>query len=78
MGNGIVKDGRFCMLVNEYDLSTRYYKIFRAEEKIRSWAQIFPNSYHVALFDASRHIYNKGKMTNQIPLYDLRKITELR
>ena len=38
VGNGIVKDGRFCMLINEYDLSTRYYKMFRAEEKIRSWA----------------------------------------
>ena len=37
-GNGIVKDGRFCMLFNEYDLNTRYYKMFRAEEKIRSWA----------------------------------------
>ena len=37
-GNGIIKDGRFCMLFNEYDLNTRYYKMFRAEEKIRSWA----------------------------------------
>ena len=50
VGHGVMKDGMHSMLYNEFDLKTRYYKMFRAEEKIRSWAEIYPNSYTVGIF----------------------------
>ena len=77
-GHGIMKDGRHAMLYNEFDLKTRYYKMFRAEEKIRTWAELYPNSYTIGIFATSRILYNEHSMTNCIPLFDMRNYSELR
>lgn len=40
-GHGLQKDGMQAMLYNEYDKSTGFYKLFRAEQKLRSYAEIY-------------------------------------
>ena len=48
--------------MNEYDESTRFYKLFKAEAKLRAWASIFPNAYLITIFACCRQIYQKDEM----------------
>ena len=77
-GHGIVKDCKHHMLYNEFDLKTRYYKMFRAEEKLKSWAELYPNSYTVGIFASSRMLYDESITKRCIPLFDSRNYSELR
>ena len=73
-----MKDGMHSMLYNEFDLKTRYYKMLRAEQKIRSWAELYPNSYTIGIFESSRLLYDENAMKSCIPLFDSRNYSELR
>ena len=53
-GHGLQKDGQQVMLYNEYDPKTRFYKLFRAELKLRIFAEIYQNSYIVGIFACCR------------------------
>ena len=39
---------------NEFDEKTGFYKMFRAEKKIRTWAEIFPNAYLMGIYACCR------------------------
>ena len=53
-GHGMIKDGSQVLLYNEFDKKTGYYKMLRAEKKIRHWAEIFPNSYLIGIYACCR------------------------
>ena len=40
-GHGLQKEGAQVMLYNEYDPAKHFYKLFRAEAKLRSFAEIY-------------------------------------
>ena len=53
-GHGLQRDGLQVMLYNEFDPKTRFHKQLRAELKLRTWAEIYPNSYIVCMFASCR------------------------
>ena len=53
-GHGMIKDGSQVLLYNEFDEKTGFYKMFRAEKKIRQWAEIFPNAYLMGIYACCR------------------------
>ena len=53
-GHGILKDGMQVLLYNEYDHETGFYKMLKAEAKMRIWAEIFPNLYILGIFASCR------------------------
>ena len=53
-GHGILKDGMQALLYNEYDPSTRFYKVLNAEAKLRLWSEIYPNAYIIGIFACCR------------------------
>ena len=63
-GHGVLIDGMQNVLYNEYDKVKKYYKVFAAEKKLRSWAEVFPNSYIVSIFACCRQTYNPKKMSD--------------
>ena len=69
-GHGLLKDGQQVLVMNEYDESTRFYKLFKAENKLRTWALIFPNAYLISIFACCRQIYEKEKMEGKGILID--------
>ena len=46
-------------MVNEFDVSSRYYHLYGAEAEMRHWAARFSNSYLVCIFACCREIFNK-------------------
>ena len=40
-GHGILKNGMQCLVLNEYDEETQFYKLLAAEEKIRLYGANF-------------------------------------
>ena len=65
-GHGILKDGMQVMLYNEYDQATGFYKLLKAEQKIRIWAEIFPNFYGIGIFACCRQLWDPELMTGFI------------
>ena len=53
-GHGILRDGEQTLLYNEFNQRTGWYKEFRAEAKLRTWAEIFPNLYIIGIFACCR------------------------
>ena len=37
-GHGILKEGQQEVVINEYNRQKGFYKLFKAESKLRSWA----------------------------------------
>ena len=44
-GHGMISGGRQILLLNEYNKSTGFYKLFGIEGEIRDIAHAYPNSY---------------------------------
>ena len=44
-GHGVMKDGEQCLLINEYDVNTKFYKMVAIEAAIKNLASKFPNAY---------------------------------
>ena len=61
-GHGIIKDGMQCLVLNEYDPQTKFYKLLRVEEKIRLYGAAFQNSYNIAIFACCRDVWDHNKM----------------
>ena len=52
--HGILRDGTQCIVLNEYDKKTQYYKMYLVEKKLRFWAEIYPNLYIISIFACCR------------------------
>ena len=61
--HGIQESGSQGVVVNEFDKRTEFYKIWKAEAMIRTFAKMFPNSYHLSFFVCCREIYNPFRHT---------------
>ena len=53
-GHGTLMSESQCLLINEFDAQSNFYKRFAGEQKIRKLATQFPNSYHLGIFACSR------------------------
>ena len=73
-GHGYSYDCNQCLLINEHERETKYFKFFKAEEFIRDLACNYQNSYHVVLFNFYRQEeesstdYISGDPTSPHPL----------
>ena len=61
-GHGIMKDGMQCLVLNEFDTQTNFYKLLPVEDKIRLYGTVFPNSYNIAIFACCREVWDHNKM----------------
>ena len=61
-GHGILKDGMQALLYNEYDQAAGFYKIMKAESKLRVWAEIYPNLYVIGVFACCRQLWDPETM----------------
>ena len=75
-GHGLLTDGMQNLIFNDYDPKTNFYKMYRAEAKIRSFAETYPNSYVIGIFACSRSTFDHTWMKNQcISLEQFKNIT---
>ena len=49
-GHGVKRNGMQEMAYNEFDKKTCFYRMFKAEAKLRMYAEIYPNSYIIGIF----------------------------
>ena len=64
-GHGLVMDGQQVLLYNEFDPKEKFYKIMRAEQKLRAYAETYQNSYIVSIFACCRQNYDPSWMRGQ-------------
>ena len=69
-GHGLQKDGMQEMLYNEFDTRNCFYKLFRAEVKLRSFAEIFQNAYVIGIFACCRQTFDHTWMIGQCISYN--------
>ena len=60
-GHGMIVNGSQAVLLNQFDKSPTFYKIWAVEADIRDIAIRYSNSYQVALFACCREIMNREK-----------------
>ena len=53
-GQGVVKESMTEMVLNEFDESTQFYRLFRAESLIREMSEQYPHAYMVTVFACDR------------------------
>ena len=70
--HGFLKDGTQNILLNNYDPKTKFYQMYKAEEKIRSWAQSFPNAYIIGIFACCRQLWNPDAFKPMLSKEDTR------
>ena len=59
-GHGVECASEINMIVNEYDdrADKQFYKMSKAEYKVKYQARLHPNSFHLAFFACCRELYN--------------------
>ena len=50
--------GKQVVLLNEFEPNRGFYKWWGVEEDVRTLAELFPNSYQIAIFACCRQIYD--------------------
>ena len=74
-GRGLVKDSVTELVLNEYDRSSKFYKLFKAESMIRELSTHNSNAYIVAVFACKRQKHvaeilrstdEEGDMSSQV------------
>ena len=55
--HGMIQDGRQVILVNEFNQTKGFYKLFGAEENMRNLARTYSNAYIVGIFACCREIF---------------------
>ena len=55
--HGMIQDGRQVILVNEFNQFKGFYKLYGAEENMRTAARTFSNAYIVGIFACCREIF---------------------
>ena len=53
-GHGLMVEGQQNLLYNEFDNREKFYRLLRAEAKLRTFAEIYPNSYIISIFACCR------------------------
>ena len=71
-----MQGGMQSVLINEYDKSNKFYKMFMCEAIIRGLASRYQNSYMITIFACCRQIYRQSEMTNCISEEMLKSIKE--
>ena len=64
--HGVLYEGNQSIVLNEYDNSTKWYKLFAVEKKLRMWAEIYPNAYIIGIFACCRQLWDSEEMTGLI------------
>ena len=67
-GHGVLMDGMQAYVLNEWDPSNKYYKIFNAEKKVRALAESYYNTYNISIFACCRMLYNSKTMQGMMSL----------
>ena len=62
------------LVYNEWNKKEKFYHMLAAEAKLRSWAQIYPHAYFIAIFASNRQIYNHEKMNNHYSLEEAKSL----
>ena len=60
-GHGITSSGKQMVVLNQFDKSTRFYKMWGIEGIIRSITSMFKNTYVIAFFACCREIYDEDR-----------------
>ena len=61
-GHGILKLGMQTIVVNEFDKTSTFYKLYNAEEIIRVMANGNQNAYMITIFACCRQLHDAAKM----------------
>ena len=67
------------MVYNEKDKNYQFYKLLKAERKLRLWAEIYPNAYIVGIFACCRQLrdsYEGKKYITEEKAMDFKQMTE--
>ena len=54
------------MVINEYDRSKGFYKLFMAESKLRDLAERYSNAYLIGIFACCRQLYIEDKVKDSV------------
>ena len=60
-GHGMIFNGSQALLLNQFEKSTQFYKMWAVEISVRDIARAFPNSHIIAIFACCREIFNPVK-----------------
>ena len=52
-------EGEQVLLTNEFDKKTQFYKLFKAENKLRHLAEEYANAYLIGIFACCRQVYQE-------------------
>ena len=66
--HGMIQDGRQVILINEFSKVKGFYRIFGAEENMRTAAQTFASAYIVGIFACCREIFLVNQHSKGISL----------
>ena len=58
-------EGQQNLLYNEFDNNQKFYRLLRAEAKLRTFAEIYPNSYIISIFACCRQMYDPSWMKGE-------------
>ena len=58
--HGFLKDGIQHILLNEYRKDSEFYAMYPIEQKLRSWAEDYPNAYIVGIFACCRNVFEES------------------
>ena len=72
--HGMIQDGRQVILVNEHNKLKGFYKLFGAEQNMRTAAQTYSNAYIVGIFACCREIFLVTQHSECISLADKNEI----
>ena len=64
-GHGLMQEGQQVLLYNEFDARDKFYRLLRAEAKLRTFAEIYPNSYIISIFACCRQMHDPTWMKGQ-------------
>ena len=53
-GHGLLMEGGQALVINEYNVKTRFYKLLRIENWIRTMAKQYRNTYFIGVFACCR------------------------
>ena len=81
-GVGAQIESTQALIFDQFDKRTNKVRVCKAEAKIRTWSEIFPNAYFLSIFACNRTVYEDFKIipieteSNQKAVY-LMKIAAL-
>ena len=59
--HGVLYEGTQHVVLNEFNNDKKYYKLYPAANKLRGYADDFPNSYIIGIFACCRHNKNANQ-----------------